>query len=85
MTISEEEKLDILYDCYYIKIEKDLKKREFNKIYNQKDKIIEIYFEYKVTVDNEIIEIIINEKYNYYVIKRLWFLGEILLKEVKLE
>ena len=85
MPISEEEKSNILHDCYYIHINKDLSKRDFKKIYKQENKIIETYFEYKITVGDDIIEIIINENFTYNVRKRVWFFGEILLEEVLLE
>jgi hypothetical protein len=85
MAISEEEKLKILHDCYYMNIFKAISKREFKKIYKQENKSYEIYFEYKVTVDDEMISMIINETSSYDVTKRLWFLGEILLKEETLE
>ena len=85
LTISEEEKLLILHDCHYIHLNKDISKREFNRIYKQENKNIETFFEYKITVDDDIIEIIINEKFTYDVTERIYLLGEILLKEVILE
>jgi hypothetical protein len=85
LVISEEEKPLILHDCYCIRLYKDISKRKFNRIYKQENKNVETNFEYKVTVGDDIIEIIINENFTYYVEKRIEFLGEILLKEVLLE
>ena len=84
MIISEEEKIKILNDCYYMDVYKALSKREFNRIYKQENKSYEIYIEYKVTVGNDIIDIIINETSTYDVEKRLW-LGEMLLNKILLK
>jgi len=83
---SEEEINNFLYDCIEITINKIISKRDFNRIYRQDNNIIEAYFEYNITVNDEIIEIKINEIFTYRVEKSKYLLGEILLeREVILE
>jgi hypothetical protein len=77
--LSEEEKIIYLHDCYYIYITNDKNILYLNRLYTQKNKNVEIYFEYRITVGNEIIEMIINEKLIYEVEKRTYFSGEIRL------
>jgi hypothetical protein len=77
----EEERVNILYDCIEISLNKKISKRDFNRIYNQKNNQIEAFFLYKLIVDDEIIEIIINETFTYEIRKTVYFLGEINIRD----
>jgi hypothetical protein len=61
---SEEEKLKLFRLTSHFLFFKDIEKMDIKLLYEQKNKVVEIFFEYKLIMENEIINVKINENFN---------------------